>query len=198
MQIIRFRGLTRVKAPIAGEYFTEYYGKPMYGGVFGYGEWVLVAIQSPHTTLIEIHYMVLHGRAGLLISGPADTKREAISGARDLLRQTPGGVLTQLIAEASVASLALEEKLERERRPEPSGVLLAPRSIPKRRKEIFDASEGRCHYCSVTLEIDNFHIEHKTPKSRGGTNDRRNLVASCVGCNMKKSTKTAEEFQVAG
>ena len=39
-------------------------------------------------------------------------------------------------------------------------------------------------------------IEHKTPLSRGGTNDPTNLVLSCSRCNARKGKLTVEEFSV--
>lgn len=68
-------------------------------------------------------------------------------------------------------------------------------SIPKRRREIFDKSQGKCHYCATPLTLDGkWHIEHMQPKALLGPNDKSNLVASCVPCNMKKRDMTAEEF----
>jgi 5-methylcytosine-specific restriction endonuclease McrA len=39
-----------------------------------------------------------------------------------------------------------------------------------------------------------FHVDHKTPLSRGGSNWPSNIVCACAECNMKKNAKTAEEF----
>ena len=33
-----------------------------------------------------------------------------------------------------------------------------------------------------------FHVEHFTPRSRGGTDDLANLNLSCVACNLAKGT----------
>jgi hypothetical protein len=40
-------------------------------------------------------------------------------------------------------------------------------------------------------------IEHKTPKSRGGSNiiSDKNLTVSCCDCNMLKGSRTVEEFK---
>lgn len=83
--------------------------------------------------------------------------------------------------------------------PSPDGEVweeeVEPRPAPKRRQEIFDASHGRCHYCAIELDVYSFHVEHKIPKARGGSNKRENLVASCASCNFKKRTQTEEEFK---
>ena len=70
-----------------------------------------------------------------------------------------------------------------------------PKSVPKRRREIFEKSGGKCHYCGVALALDGaWHIEHMQPKALLGSNQKSNLVASCVPCNSKKRDMTAEEF----
>jgi 5-methylcytosine-specific restriction endonuclease McrA len=47
----------------------------------------------------------------------------------------------------------------------------------------------RCALCAQLLEPP-WHIDHATPLSCGGTNDRANLQALCVPCH---ATKTAGE-----
>lgn len=56
-----------------------------------------------------------------------------------------------------------------------------------------DAQGNECCYCGASM-LDGFEIDHMTPVSRGGTNDRANLALSCVPCNRSKGTKTVEEF----
>lgn len=58
--------------------------------------------------------------------------------------------------------------------------------------------EHCCYYCRApffngTLHYE-YHIEHKTPVSRGGNNDISNIVLACPECNTRKGTLTAEEF----
>ena len=59
-------------------------------------------------------------------------------------------------------------------------------------KDLYATQGGRCYYCSI--EIEKYHIEHMTPLSRGGRNDVSNICLACAPCNLKKHTKTAEEF----
>lgn len=56
-----------------------------------------------------------------------------------------------------------------------------------------------CWYCRKRLTRTagnrrNWALEHKTPISRGGTNDWANLVIACQVCNDFKGTQTAAEF----
>lgn len=54
------------------------------------------------------------------------------------------------------------------------------------------AQDARCTYCGTLLAA--YHIDHKTPLRRGGTNDMENLQLLCPTCNMSKGTKTHDEF----
>lgn len=54
------------------------------------------------------------------------------------------------------------------------------------------SQDARCTYCMSLLM--QYHIDHKTPVSRGGTNDAANLQLLCPTCNLKKSAATHEEY----
>lgn len=50
---------------------------------------------------------------------------------------------------------------------------------------------GDCAYCGgIPTQVD-----HVLPRSRGGTDDRANLVPACKGCNMEKLDFTPEEYR---
>lgn len=51
-----------------------------------------------------------------------------------------------------------------------------------------------CAYCGVAFGALTPTVDHCVPLSRGGTNDLDNLVWACLPCNLRKGTKTAEEF----
>ena len=60
------------------------------------------------------------------------------------------------------------------------------------RQYLLEKFDYQCVYCGkkdIPLEV-----EHIIPKSRGGSNRVSNLAISCVRCNQKKDTQTAEEF----
>jgi hypothetical protein len=57
---------------------------------------------------------------------------------------------------------------------------------------VFQRDDFTCRYCKahgVQLECD-----HVVPLSRGGTNDRSNLVTSCRDCNRMKADKSLDEL----
>jgi len=62
------------------------------------------------------------------------------------------------------------------------------------REQLADDMNNRCAYCGRKLP-NNWHIEHMQPKSRGGTWDKDNIVASCPRCNTEKATKTVDEYR---
>jgi 5-methylcytosine-specific restriction endonuclease McrA len=52
-----------------------------------------------------------------------------------------------------------------------------------------------CYLCLKPIEFGKDHLEHKTPLSRGGTNQRDNLDIACQSCNCRKHCKTEEEYR---
>lgn len=51
-----------------------------------------------------------------------------------------------------------------------------------------------CYYCGEKI-TGKKTIDHKTPSTRGGTNDNENIVLCCVRCNTQKQNKTEEEYR---
>lgn len=60
-------------------------------------------------------------------------------------------------------------------------------------RNLYATQGAKCYYCSVSIE-EEYHIDHMTPIIRGGSNDISNLCLTDPDCNMRKHTKTAEEF----
>jgi len=52
-----------------------------------------------------------------------------------------------------------------------------------------------CYLCLEPIEFGKDTLEHKTPLSRGGTNEYNNLGIACQKCNFSKSNKTEEEYR---
>lgn len=63
---------------------------------------------------------------------------------------------------------------------------------------IYNRQQGRCYYCDIALN-NSYHVDHKIPLCRDGTNLPENLVCACPTCNLRKGRKTdAEFFQFIG
>ena len=71
-------------------------------------------------------------------------------------------------------------------------------TLPARthKRELFGLQEGRCGGCSMNFPYRNFTIDHKIPRSEGGTDDFDNLWLLCNACNSTKGTGTIAELRV--
>ena len=65
----------------------------------------------------------------------------------------------------------------------------------KIRDEILAKTHGRCGYCGCSLEGKKFALDHMHPLKKGGADEYRNLIASCMQCNHYKATFTIEQFR---
>lgn len=59
--------------------------------------------------------------------------------------------------------------------------------------QMYDDQEGLCAYCETPL-FGTYHVDHMVPISRGGSSYWTNLAIACPTCNIRKHSKTAEEF----
>jgi 5-methylcytosine-specific restriction endonuclease McrA len=51
-----------------------------------------------------------------------------------------------------------------------------------------------CAYCNTELTLDNTHIEHIHPLSKGGSHSIDNVVLACKDCNLRKNSKTLDQW----
>lgn len=130
--------------------------KALYGGPFGRsGKYAVASVPCIDRGLHGVKFIVLDPQAGHVLAVDTD-KREALSAARRLLR--------------SVAEL---EGLEESSRPlqstlwptaelpVPADAVAAPKRLTRRRREVFERSQGRCFYCRTPLQpLGPWHVEH--------------------------------------
>ena len=119
---------------------------------------------------------------------------------RPLSREAVTGAVTSYAADrwarqATVSAEAIRRRLER------------GAAIPIRPDEIPDTDEmGRavqrarfviqvCYYCGAPSSVREIQTDHAIPKSRGGTDHNRNLLAACRSCNSRKYDATYEGFR---
>lgn len=55
-----------------------------------------------------------------------------------------------------------------------------------------ESQNNKCYYCGK--ELISWHQDHKTPLSRGGSDDISNIAISCPSCNLRKRDRTEKEF----
>ena len=51
---------------------------------------------------------------------------------------------------------------------------------------------GRCYWCGERVE--EYHVDHVVPLSRGGSDDPGNLVIACPHCNLSKHNRLPHEW----
>lgn len=61
------------------------------------------------------------------------------------------------------------------------------------RNGVVNDADSTCHYCSD--QHDNMCADHVVPLSRGGSNDRDNLVCCCIPCNSSKADRLLSEWR---
>src|SRR3546814_18918243 len=49
------------------------------------------------------------------------------------------------------------------------------------------AQKKKCWYCGTKLTA--YHVDHRIPLARGGSNGPENLVIACPACNLSKGAK---------
>jgi hypothetical protein len=64
----------------------------------------------------------------------------------------------------------------------------------RQRIKLHEEQYGICFYCRLPTPITHWTIEHRLPRSRGGTNDPQNKVGTCKRCNNAKGFLTEQEF----
>lgn len=55
------------------------------------------------------------------------------------------------------------------------------------------SQKGLCWWCGVEL-TDKYHIDHRIPLIRGGSNCANNICISCPNCNLSKGSKLPHEW----
>ena len=158
--------------------------RPLYGGAFGDGLYSLATLPTISNGLHAVRFMVIEPRAGSVLSVSHD-KLEALALARRHLHLvTP--------QRAANDELWTQEALWPALTPP---AVPKPRRVSRRRREVFERSDGRCHYCRSVLTLDGrWHVEHMVPRALGGEDGAANLVAACAPCNLAKGDRTALEF----
>jgi len=63
-----------------------------------------------------------------------------------------------------------------------------------RRHVAWVAQHGRCYYCTHVTPLEQWTLDHKIARAKGGRNHAGNRVGACWTCNKAKRTLSAEEF----
>lgn len=71
---------------------------------------------------------------------------------------------------------------------------LRPDQILSLKTNVLKVQGRECVYCTAKLTPPASHLDHRTPLSRGGTDEPSNLQVLCARCNSEKHAKTHEEY----
>jgi hypothetical protein len=171
--------------------------KRVYASHFSDGSWYIVCWPDYPTYVgpPEPNFVIVDADSGLIAQWASD-KAVALRDARRFLTSVPAPYLAEMRARFKGAMLERVAKTEAD-----EAIRVAQQNKPyrkkisKRARAVFDASEGKCHYCKKVLSIDGkWHIEHKVPRALFGGSEQSNLAASCTPCNHAKRDKTDIEF----
>lgn len=70
----------------------------------------------------------------------------------------------------------------------------APGSHTAAEIAVLRRTQPNCWWCGKPIRDGKYHIEHRVPLSRGGSDDISNLVISCPDCNQSKYNKLPSEW----
>lgn len=165
--------------------------RPILGGVFGAGTYALASLTGKANGLHALRYLVLNPRTGVIVAAAGD-KRDALAAARRVIE---AGDLMRRYGEAANDPHPTQEQLWPDLAPAPA---LAPpdRKVSRRRRQVFERSDGRCCYCGAAITLETFEVEHQLPRALGGGDESVNLAAACRACNRAKADRSAVEFVV--
>ena len=80
----------------------------------------------------------------------------------------------------------------REDIPQRTDIKVDSRKKGEKKHYLFGIQEGRCKGCERFFEFRNFHIDHITPKNKGGVDNIENLQLLCGHCNSVKGNRPME------
>lgn len=62
------------------------------------------------------------------------------------------------------------------------------RKVTRLRQQVVEMYGRTCHLCHQPI-LGTVSIDHVIPRSKGGSDDIRNLRPACLACNVKRGTK---------
>lgn len=89
---------------------------------------------------------------------------------------------------------SIVDVIESSEKPESKRKIKHKQFSNRKRRSIYEKTEGHCYLCGELVRYNFFEVEHKKPLSKGGTDELDNLYCSCRKCNTIKRDICYEEF----
>jgi hypothetical protein len=141
-------------------------------------------IRSEQGNIIDNNTTVKR-RLGDLLQNKCITVNRQRGGAKEIVVHLPSDIpaCNELIQKEETAPLTKEK-------PDDADYY----SDSERKLMVLDRDNRKCVYCLIEVCEDTYVLDHIIPISKGGTNKKFNLVASCEGCNQRKQDEDAIQF----
>jgi len=55
---------------------------------------------------------------------------------------------------------------------------------------------SKCYHCGIECTVDNCQHDHLIPRVKGGNDSKKNLVLSCLKCNLSKGGNLVDDWIV--
>lgn len=63
------------------------------------------------------------------------------------------------------------------------------------RRDIIERDASTCYLCGKICDLDEIHLDHEIPLSRGGAHVAENVRVACAPCNLSKGAMTSAEYR---
>lgn len=170
--------------------------RPIIGGPFGAGAFVLSSMPSVSNGLHCVTFMVALADPFFIVA-MGSTKADALDMARMTIRNV-GVRFVMSLAARYASKIEADAALARASMVDSRKSIAQEKKGPgvsRKRKRMFEQHGGKCFYCACELDLlGSWHIDHRLPRAMGGDNSSENLALACSTCNLSKGDKTDVEF----
>ncbi|MGB7280711.1 MAG: HNH endonuclease signature motif containing protein [Candidatus Acidiferrum sp.] len=154
---------------------------------------------------LRLHFSIMWLARNIRLStGPVreGVRRLVTHGALRLIQRSKAGHVVEVRLPDEIRAMRLNRIERRAAAKEESAHTRAPLNFERLdfmsskplRNSIHARERGQCFYCLRRTSSTVHCLDHVVPRSRSGPNSYRNLVSSCMECNVAKGEKPADDF----
>ena len=137
-------------------------------------------------------YYIAHNKYGGVIKVPDIALAQNFHSVERAINQrnkTPGKCSGYYFIDTSIVDV-----IESSGTPELKRKIMHKQFSNRKRRSIYEKTQGRCYLCGELVRYNSFEVDHKVPLSKGGTDDLDNLYCSCHKCNTIKQNIFYDDF----